>query len=94
MLPSWTLKSGRTTTESPPTFLTVTGLLLGVSHLMLNQLGAVAEGLPAGLARVGLLPCVDSVMHGEMGEPFESPPARLTRVGFLPSVSPLVLLQL
>lgn len=61
---------------------------------MLNQLGAVAEGLPAGLARVGLLPRVDSVMHGEMGEPFESPPTRLTRVGFLPSVSPLVLLQL
>lgn len=93
-LPSPTSKSSGTMIESPPPFLTVIGLLLGVNNLMLSQLGAVAEGLPTGLAHVGFLPRVDPVMHGEVRDPLESPPARLAWVGFLSRVDSLVLLQL
>lgn len=59
--------------ESPPLFLIVMGLFLSVNELMLNELRAMAKGLPTRLTFVGFLTCMDSIMHSKVRDPFESP---------------------
>lgn len=61
-------------------------VLVLVVPLVPDQVGVLAEGLPAGGAFVGPLPCVHSLVSDEVGALAEALPAGRADVGPLPGV--------
>lgn len=65
-------------------------LLLGVSGLVADEMGALAQGLPALGVAIGLLACVALRVHQEARASAEGLAALRAHVGLHPSVHPLV----